>query len=324
MRTLFERTRAYGLLKREKEENKLFHAYLLLLDDSRNLRFALKTFAKVLFSCEGENTPEKERLASRIESESFSDCLFYPEVGKKFSVDDAERIAEESSIRPVEGERKVFVVGNFAEATPQAQNKLLKLLEEPPEGVVFLLGATTAFPILSTVLSRVSKLEIPPFEQGEIAHCLSRTYGNKYTPSELSLAAATCGGSLGLAQNLLEGGRFQGLADDAFALATATLATLPALVKKIGETKDKKPLLSFLRIVFRDALVLKTGLKKENLLLKSEEKRLARVANKYTLSALVYAQECLTEAEKQVYFNAVFGQCIELCLVKILKRNQEE
>ena len=76
--------------------------------------------------------------------------------------EDAENIREETLLSPIEGERKLFVLGDFAEANTQTQNKLLKLLEEPPQGVIFLLGATTVFPVLPTVLSRTKKLEILP------------------------------------------------------------------------------------------------------------------------------------------------------------------
>ena len=158
MRRLLQSTRSYALLKAEKEENRLNHAYLLIFDDARNLKTALKEFAKIFFNEEG-NPFASERIFELIDAETFSDCLFFPAEGKKFSVEDAEKITEESALKPVEGNRKLFVVGDFAEATVQAQNKLLKLLEEPPAGVCFLLGATVTFPVLPTVLSRAEKLE---------------------------------------------------------------------------------------------------------------------------------------------------------------------
>ena len=67
-----------------------------------------------------------------------------------------DEIKEESALNPVEGDKKLFVIGDFAELGVAQQNKLLKLLEEPPEKVYFLLGATTSYPILQTVLSRCS------------------------------------------------------------------------------------------------------------------------------------------------------------------------
>ena len=43
---------------------------------------------------------------------------------------------------------------------------------------------------------------------------------------------------------------------------------------------------------------------------------------KYTVNGLLYAQTAITEAEKQVRFNAVFPQCIELCIINIRENNK--
>lgn len=316
MKSLLESTQAYTIVKTEAQKNSLSHAYLLLYDDARNLRFALKTFAKLFFY------PAQERVSRLIDEESFADCLFFPAEGKKLTVEDAEKIREECALSPVEGKRKVFVLGDFSQANAQTQNKLLKSLEEPTEGVVFLLGATSAFSVLPTVLSRTKKLEIPPFDEDTLKNCLSRIYGGEYAVSAYELCAAASGGKLGAAQTMIEGGQYQVLMENAFSLALAPLHRLPALVKQIGESKQQMELLSALRLIFRDALVVKMQKGNgKNLLLKSESKRLQEVANAYSLTALLYAQEAISEAEKQVAFNAVFGQCIELCIAKIQRKN---
>ena len=77
-----------------------------------------------------------------------------------------------------------------------------------------------------------------------------------------------------------------------------------------------------LSLIFRDALILKTaarGVKKNRLLLPSEEKRTGQVCDKRSLRALVKSQEYIVEAEKQVKFNAVFPQCLELLMLRIIK-----
>ena len=325
---LLQNTQAHRLLKRECEGNACSHAYLLLFDDGRNLRTALKEFAKLLFSASEDGyeelTEDKKRIAKLIDEESYADCLFYPAEGKKLAVEDAEKIREESLLSPIEGERKVFVLGDFSEANTQTQNKLLKMLEEPPKGVVFLLGATTAFSVLPTVLSRTKKLEILPFPIPAIEQALDRIYANKYDASTLELCAATSGGILGEAQNILEGGYYKTLVENAFNLCLLDSSKLPAAVRAVGETKYKKELLSLLRLIFRDALLVKTGNKScgKAVLLRSERAKMEQVAEKYTVSALLYAQEALSDAELQVQFNAVFPQCIEVCIANIRKNNK--
>lgn len=320
MKELLKKTQAYRLLEKECGENACSHAYLLLFNDAKNLRFAMKTFAKLLFySRYGENNERREKL---IDEESFSDCLFFPAEGKKLTVEDAEKIREESLLSPIEGERKVFVLADFAEANAQTQNKLLKLLEEPPQGMVFLLGATTAFPVLTTVLSRTKKLEILPFTIEEETSCLARIYQNEYTMDALKLCAVTSGGVVGEAQNLLEGGYYKSLLEGAFALVLAEDHRLPQAVRAVGETKYKKELLSLLRLIFRDALFVKMGKEsyQQALLLKSETENIKKTAEKYSLHALLYAQEAISKAELEVQFNAVFPQCIEVCIANIKEK----
>ena len=324
MQTLLQATQAYKIVQNEKNENRLSHAYLLLLDDSKNLREALKVFAKLLLVGDRQDD-EAQRIVKLIQTESFSDCLFYPAQGKKLTVEDANAIHEECTLSPVEGEKKLLVLGDFAEANTQTQNKLLKLLEEPPKHVLFLLGATSAFPILTTVLSRTKKLEIPAFDVEQITACLQRVYPNQYDLETLRFCAAASGGTVGGAQNLLEGGQYKTLTEQAFSLLLSPSYKLPTAVKAVAEIKYQRELLSTLRLIFRDALLLKAPKVNADkfLLLRSEKENLQKVATMYALKTLIYAQNALSDAEKQIKFNAVFPQCVELCIAKIRMENNE-
>ncbi len=322
MQTLLKSTRAYQLLKTEGKKGDFSHAYLLSFEDGSFLRTALKVFAKLFFECDEPVTPAQKRASELIDDENFSDCVFFPAEGKKLVVEDAEKIIEESTLTPVEGERKVFLLGDFSDANVQTQNKLLKLLEEPPKGVVFLLGATSPFSVLPTVLSRTKKLEIFPFSEEEVLGCLQRRYEGKYSSEDLAACAATSGGNVGEGCKLLEGGRYHGLVEDAFSLLLSPIYKLPIAVKQAGETPYKKELLRLLRLILRDGLVRKTGVRGK-LLLASERARIDEVAKRFTIGGLSFAQGALSEAEKQVNFNAVFPQCIESCMAKIFAENEK-
>ena len=197
-------------------------------------------------------------------------------------------------------------------------------MEEPPKHVLFLLGATSAFPVLTTVLSRTKKLEIPAFDIEKVTEYLTRVYGNQYPQETLRFCAAASEGNVGNAQNLLEGGHYKTLTEQAFSLILSPSHKLPMAVKAVAETKHVRELLSTLRLIFRDALLIKSQAKKADkfLLLCSEKKKIEEVATMYALNALMYAQNALSDAEKQVKFNAVFAQCIELCIAKIRKENK--
>ena len=322
MLSLLKSTNAYNLLKKEARENTLSHAYLLTFDDEKNLPFALKAFAKVLLGAEendwGEfDDPSQKRISDLVDANSFSDCLFFPKENARFGVEDAEKIVEETLVRPLEGERKVFLIHNFDDALAPAQNKLLKVLEEPPEGVYFLLGAKVSYSVLTTVLSRTEKLEILPFSTEEVYSCLLRTQENA-SQTDLALCAAVSSGSVGKAQFFLEGGFYKALAQSAFDVCLSSPATLAQNVRKATDTKYKTELLSLFRFIFRDALAYKTGNGK-HLILKPEKEKIAKIAEKYSVQALLKAQEEFSKAEKNMKFNVNFPQCIEICFALIQK-----
>lgn len=311
MKTLLQTTNAYKILS---SRSKRHHAYLLLYSDV-NVESALKVFSCLFF-------PENERIETLIENGNFSDCVFLPEKGKKFTVETAEALSEEAALRPVEGTEKLFVLSDFSEATPQAQNKLLKILEEPPEGVYFLLCASNESAVLPTVRSRTEKLRIPPFSTEKIVSFLKRNYPNSPRFEEFEEVAALSGGYPAKAEQLLSENVLTELTSAAFALVSAPEYSVPALIKKYGDSGYKKELLSLLRMIYRDALFLKTG-KASVYLLPNEKEKIFSVSARFSLAALVYAQECLQEAEKDIRFNATFAQTLELTLAKINRFNQD-
>ena len=331
MKTLLQQTTAYKFLSARK--GCLRHAYLLLFSDGKNLRAALKTFAPLFFdesvflsSTQAETAAKTARAAALIERETFADCLFFPEDGKKFTVENAEEVIEECTLRPVECSRKLFVIGDFSQATKEAQNKLLKVLEEPPENVCFLLGATSQFSVLPTVLSRVEKAEIPPFSEENIERYLMRSVEG-ISKEAAAPCAKLSGGIPGKAFDLATGNYLHDLLQAAKELCFASSAALPVLVKQYGETKYKKELLSLLKIVFFDALLLKTNQNGANQPSGFETKArlsgmigqtdLSSIAKSFSLGGLLKAQQILSDAEKQLYFNGVFPQILEVSLLRI-------
>lgn len=156
MQTLIKGTTAYAIFSADRTGGRLSHAYMLHLPDPDSLRGALKIFAAEFFGATGT-------LLSRIENESYTDLVVYPAEGKKITAEGVAEIIEDSAMKPVEGDKKLYVISGFEEASALFQNKLLKILEEPPQGVYFLLGAASLSPVLDTVQSRVKTLEIPPF-----------------------------------------------------------------------------------------------------------------------------------------------------------------
>ena len=159
-------------------------------------------------------------------------------------------------------------------------------------------------------------MEIPPFSIEEVGACLKRNTKSDVTAEEIDLVSALSCGSVGTAETLLHAGYYKTLMDEAFTLCLSDLDRLPVAAKKAGATKNKKELVSLLRLVFRDAEIIKLG-KSQHVLLKPEKERLTAVSKKYSHGALLLAQERLSGVEKELIFNANFAQCIELFMARV-------
>jgi DNA polymerase III subunit delta' len=116
-------------------------------------------------------------------------------------VDQVREAIEKSAYRPFEGRRRVVIIDDADAVLVEAQNALLKTLEEPPSASTFVLVTSRPDVLLPTVTSRCQRLRFGRLAPADVAEVLIRQHG--YTPSEAHAAASAADGSVGAA---LEGG----------------------------------------------------------------------------------------------------------------------
>ncbi|HEU5049406.1 MAG TPA: hypothetical protein VFU00_03715 [Gemmatimonadales bacterium] len=107
-----------------------------------------------------------------------------------------------ASLTAVEGGRRVFIIGDAErlvpqESSPEAANALLKLLEEPPAGSVFILTATDARHLLPTIRSRAAPLRLQRLSDAEVRDFLASEGASP--ERELTQRVAMAGGAIGAA-----------------------------------------------------------------------------------------------------------------------------
>lgn len=296
MQQLIKSTTAYKIFSSDGAAGRYSHAYLVHFPDESNLRAALKIFAETFFG--GDPS-----VLRRVKNESFRDMTVYPPAGKKITVDGVSEIIADSALKPVEGDRKLYIIDDFAEASALVQNKLLKTLEEPPEGIFFLLGATSLSPVLDTVLSRCKLLEIPPFSEEEIYGALERAGENPLNRA----AAQSAGGILGEAQNMVSGGWFAEVCAAADEICrVVSLRDVAAVAAKYADVKNKRRLLSRMQTVYFSAL---TG-----------GGELKELLGAHTL---VFALEKLVRAFADVKFNAHFQGLLYDFMSSVVKEREQ-
>ena len=104
---------------------------------------------------------------------------------------------DRADYRPFEGKRRVVVIDHADALVPQAQNALLKTLEEPPSASIFILASAMPDALLPTVLSRCPRLRFGPLSAADVAGALIANHG--YSDADARAAASDADGSIGRA-----------------------------------------------------------------------------------------------------------------------------
>jgi DNA polymerase-3 subunit delta' len=104
---------------------------------------------------------------------------------------------DRSAYRPFEGKRRIVIVDDADAMVPEAQNAMLKTLEEPPPGSTFVLVTSRPDVLLPTVRSRCQRLRFGTLAPSEIATVLESKH--EYSAAEAHAAAAAADGSVGRA-----------------------------------------------------------------------------------------------------------------------------
>ncbi len=310
--SLIKNTKAYKIFSGDKKNNTLSHATLITCDDSELLESYLKVFCKLLM-CESVEFCGNCRVCKLIDSNQFEDVRFYPEEGK-IKTKDVDDLVEKSYLKPLESDKKLFVLVNAQDMNAQSQNKLLKTLEEPPKNTYILLGATSTYTLLPTLLSRVKKLDILPFSDEEIISCLK---GDFEDLDKLKSAVSVCGGVVSEAIKKYQDDEIKVIENLVYDIFTKMKSSKDVAFysSKINKNNIKDVIGVSSRLAL-DALRYKSG---DNTLNKISSQEVEVIANSYTVGALLQFSEKLRKIEKSLYFNGNIQAVSDLLLFGLLE-----
>src|SRR4051812_16148597 len=162
-------------------------------------RLAAIALAQIL-NCQapGDDACGKCAACTRIARNVHADVLIVqPGETGAIKLDQVRDAIERTGYRPFEGRRRVIIVDQADEMLSEAQNALLKTLEEPPSTSVFVLVTSRPDVLLPTVRSRCQKLRFGRLPASEIAAVLIAKHD--YSAADAHAAAAAADGSIGVA-----------------------------------------------------------------------------------------------------------------------------
>lgn len=190
---IFGQPRVREFLRASIASGRVSHAYLFTGPAGSNKTAAAYAFAQaILCKDHGCRTCDDCR---RIERRNHPDVHFYtPEGAQGYLIEQIREIVSGVSLAPIRAKGKVYILDRVDLLGVSAANAFLKTLEEPVEGVTFILLGRTREAVLPTIVSRCQVVPFRHIPAREAAGILSQKTG--VTPEQARIAIEACNGSI--------------------------------------------------------------------------------------------------------------------------------
>lgn len=301
---------------------KVSHAYILHGEEGMGKKLIASVFAKTLQCAEGGIMPCNQCLSCmQAETGNQPDVIWVTHEKLSISVDDIRaQVNSDIQIKPFSSPYKIYIIDTAEKLTEQAQNALLKTMEEPPEYAVLLLLVNNINLILPTILSRCVVLNLKPVDKKLIREFLMERH--RVPDYVAEVAAGFSGGNVGKAIKYASSEDFERKKEDVLHILRyideMELYEVIAGVKTISEHKSAvEDYIDLMILWYRDILMLKATNDPNLLLYKNEFTFIRRQATLRSYEELENIIGAMEKAKIRLKANVNFDIAIELMLLKI-------
>ena len=302
---------------------KVSHAYIINGERSSGKEFIARVFAMALQCEKGGVEPCGEcHSCKQALSNNQPDIVYVShEKPNTIGVEDIRtQINGDIDVKPYSSPRKIYIMNEGEKMTVQAQNALLKTLEEPPEYAVILILTTQVEALLPTILSRCVVLNMKPVSDALVKKYLMEELAVPDYKANICVAFAR--GNIGKAKLLASSEEFEKVKDEAITLVKyindMEINEIVKAIKKISEYKlDVNDYLDILSVWYRDVLLFKATKDVNSLIFKEEIQQIMRVSDRSTYEGIETIVNALQQAKRRLGANVNFDLAMELLLLTI-------
>ena len=145
--------------EKEVKQNKISASYLFYGDKRVDLLFYALEFSKMVMTKDIEDEEEKKSIEKRIENLQHSDIEVINRKNENIKIDEVRELIYDAIESAYSSPKKIFILCGIENLRKESSNALLKILEEPPKDVYFILLARS-LNIISTIKSRTIKFHL--------------------------------------------------------------------------------------------------------------------------------------------------------------------
>lgn len=301
--------------------NKVSHAYMINGEKGSGKKLLAGLFAQAL-QCEAGGTEPCMQCRSCKQAESLNQpdiIRITHEKPNTISVEDIrEQLNGDIQIRPYSSPYKVYIIDEADKLSVQAQNALLKTIEEPPSYAVIFLLTENAGTLLPTIRSRCVLLDLKPVSSQIIKRYLMEDLEIPEYRADICTAFAQ--GNVGKAKRLALSDNFGEMLDHVLHvvkyISEMEVGDLIEDLKKISEYKmEINDYLDLLTIWYRDVLLFKATRDADSMIFSDELISIRKKASESSYEGLGQIIEALEKAKRRLKANVNFDLTMELLLL---------
>lgn len=166
-------------LKNIIENNNISHSYIFSGISGIGKFLFAKEFAKAILCSNPGNKPCNNcKSCESFENLNNPDIIIIDEQEGSVKTEQIKEITNNVLEKPIQGEKKVYIINNSENMTKEAQNSLLKTLEEPPEYAIIILVTSNENLLLNTIKSRCLKIQFRSLSNNEIKEYFNKNLEN--------------------------------------------------------------------------------------------------------------------------------------------------
>ena len=299
------------------------HAYIISGERYSGKEFIAKLFAKAL-QCTGEGVKPCGLCPSCMQEmgDNHPDIIHVThEKPNSIGVDDIRnQINNDMSIKPYSSKWKIYICNEAEKMTPQAQNALLKTLEEPPAYGIIILLTTSMEAMLPTIQSRCVKLNMKPVKDSVMRKYLKEELKMDSDKADLCIAFAR--GNVGKAKLLAVSEEFDNVRTEALSLLRnireMEIAEVATAIKHISEYKlETTDYLDIISVWYRDVLLFKATRDVNGIIFHDEIPYITKVADRSTYEGIEKIIQAIDQAKRRISANVNFELTMELLMLTI-------
>ena len=305
------------------ENNRVSHAYILNGERGSGKKMLANLFAMTLLCETGDNEPcGKCHSCKQAESGNHPDIIRVThEKPNSISVDDIRtQVNNTVDIKPYQGPYKVYIIPQADMMTPQAQNAILKTIEEPPSYAVFLLLTENAETLLPTIRSRCVMMKLRNIKDQLVKKYLMEQLEVPDYKADVCVAFAQ--GNMGKAIMLANSEYFNEIKEEVVHLLRnideMNVSELMDAVKKCMTYKmEINDYLDMIAIWYRDVLIYKATKNVDRVVFSDQLRYIKARASKSSYEGIENILDAIEKAKARLKANVNFELTMELLLLTI-------